>query len=98
MVELLIEDDCEFPQVVKVEGGIRIHLPTIITYDEVMEEIGSELTPEQAHSLFEIWCNDEAPRKYKTTPNGYLVTLREFKTGWKSEGRFTSSGQWPRER
>lgn len=98
MVELLVDDDCELPQVLQIEGGIRIRVPTIISYDEIIKEIGSALTPAQTRVLFEIWCNDEAHRKYKTTPNGYLVTLRGFTTDWKIEGRTTFSGQPRRER
>ena len=54
LVEILVDDDCETPKVLNIAGGIRIHVPTIVTYDEIVKGVGPQLTKSQADLLFEI--------------------------------------------
>lgn len=80
LVELLIDDNCHTPEIQSVSNGIRIRVPTAITYEEIMSELGSSLTSVQSMIIFDLWCNDAALRHFNNTPDGVVVRLREMRT------------------
>jgi hypothetical protein len=78
LIEVLISDELAIPALTRTGSKARISLPPTISYDEIMEAIGSELTTIQAVELFDLWCNDAALRDYSKVPEGWLITLKEL--------------------
>lgn len=93
LVELLIDDNCKTPQVSTISGGVRVRIPTAITYDEIMNTIGTELTAVQAIIVFDLWCNDDVLRHFMPTKEGVMVTLRENRTNGSQGSGSSASGR-----
>jgi hypothetical protein len=76
-IEVLIRDDVTRPYVELRSTGLRVTAPTAISYEDLMDLLGEELTTDQALELYDIWTNDTAPRVFTQTPEGVVITLNK---------------------
>jgi hypothetical protein len=91
LIEILVSDQVSVPSIERRNPGLRVTVPTVISYDKIIEALGQELTAVQAMEVFELWCNDNALRKITKTPEGWLRTLREHSSAQLIRKRTLSS-------
>jgi hypothetical protein len=77
LIELLVSDSIVRPSLQRESSKVRILLPTLISYEQIMESLGEELTTVQALELYDLWCNDALPRTFAKTTEGTIIAFKK---------------------
>ena len=76
-IELVVNDDCVIPTLIKGDGLIRVTIGLNHDFDDVLDVAGSELNNEELAHLHKLWSDDNFPRTFKREGANLIITARD---------------------
>lgn len=78
LIQIELTEVCAKPRIERLNGKLKVITSSTFGIDQLLEEFGDLMHPQEKIDLVKLWRDDNTPRNFEVEPGKLIITFKEM--------------------